>query len=370
MYSEKKNEFMYFNKSVSEKKGDNVGLFKEKQKDVCKRMNEINYEKMSESDESKQNGSLSQSSDFCNNCGKYNHLCIQCKNPIISTGIIAFRYSENKTLEFLMICRKHTLGYIDFLRGKYILNNNHYILNLIKQMTIQEKKYLLTKSFDELWKLLWSKNEKEYKENLKMECFDTLDEILKKIEIQNVPLINFRDYSIDMYSPKEKFNYLRKNNILFSLIKKSLKFEQWNDPEWGFPKGRRNYHEKDFDAAIREFNEETGIDTNYLKNIQNIYPFEEIFIGSNYKCYKHKYYLMNIDYINSLSCSDFQFEEVSKMEWKKYEDCIQSIRSYNVEKKRLLTNIYNCIQKYKLFSLIGESTKGTYGSSFHQLKET
>ena len=295
-------------------------------------------------------------SDYCNNCGKYNHLCIQCKNPIISTGIIAFRFFSEK-IEFLMICRKHTLGYIDFLRGKYILNNDYYILNLIKQMTIEEKKNLLKRNFDELWKLLWSKTEIEYTENLKtMELFsdkESLEDILKKIDFQNIPLIDSRSctYTSDTYSPKEKYNYLKKNYILYSLIKKSLKYEQFIDPEWGFPKGRRNYHEKDFDAALREFNEETGISTNYLKNIQNILPFEEIFIGSNYKCYKHKYYLMNIDYLNSLNCANFQYEEVSKMEWKSYDDCIKSIRSYNMEKKKLITNIHNCIQKYKLFSL-------------------
>jgi hypothetical protein len=294
-------------------------------------------------------------SDYCNNCGKYNHLCIQCKNPIISTGIIAFRFSSEKKIEYLMICRKHTLGYVDFLRGKYILNNDYYILNLIKQMTIEEKKNLLKRNFDELWKLLWSKTEIEYTENLKtMECLsdkESLEDILRKIDLQNIPLIDSRSciYTSDTYSPKEKYNYLKKNYILYSLIKKSLKYEQFIDPEWGFPKGRRNYHEKDFDAALREFNEETGISTNYLKNIQNILPFEEIFIGSNYKCYKHKYYLMNIDYLNSLNCANFQYEEVSKMEWKTHDDCIKSIRSYNMEKKRLITNIHMCIQKYKLY---------------------
>ena len=33
----------------------------------------------------------------------------------------------------------------------------------------------------------------------------------------------------------------------------------WMNPEWGFPKGRRNYMEKDISAGIREFEEETGI---------------------------------------------------------------------------------------------------------------
>jgi len=306
--------------------------------------------------------------EYCNNCGKYNHSCVQCKNPIISTGIIAFRTrrdgssSEVNQLEFLMICRKHTLGYVDFMRGKYILNNNHYILNLIKQMTTQEKRFLLTKNFDELWKLLWSKNESEYNQNLKSENSEDIEELLKKTECF-LKESSFVSTTTDSFSPKEKFNHLKKYYILHSLIKKSLSYEQWIDPEWGFPKGRRNFYEKDFDAALREFNEETGIDVSYLKNIQNILPLEEIFIGSNYKCYKHKYYLMYIDYKDSLKYSDFQYEEVSKMEWKKYEECIQSIRTYNMEKKRLMTNIYKCIQKYKLFFLKGAAAASTDGGS-------
>ena len=35
--------------------------------------------------------------------------------------------------------RKETLGYIEFM-GKYTIQNKEYILNLIKQMTVTEKK--------------------------------------------------------------------------------------------------------------------------------------------------------------------------------------------------------------------------------------
>ena len=64
----------------------------------------------------------------------------------------------------------------------------------------------------------------------------------------------------------------------------------WIEPEWGFPKGRHNYQEKDLLCAFREFEEETGYSRTSLNLIQNISPFEEIFTGSNYKSYKHKYF--------------------------------------------------------------------------------
>ena len=83
-------------------------------------------------------------------------------------------------------------------------------------------------------------------------------------------------------------------------------------PEWGFPKGRRNYQERDLTCAIREFEEETGYDRNKLCIISNLIPFEEIFTGSNYKSYKHKYFLALADE-SATSESDFQKEEVSEL---------------------------------------------------------
>ena len=83
--------------------------------------------------------------NFCNNCGKQGHLFHQCNHPIISSGIIAFR-KGTEGIEFLLICRKDSLGYIDFLRGKYPLYNKIYIQNLIDEMTIYEKRSLIKKN--------------------------------------------------------------------------------------------------------------------------------------------------------------------------------------------------------------------------------
>ena len=58
----------------------------------------------------------------CNNCGKQGHSFHQCKLPITSYGIILFR-SSPKGLQFLMIRRKDSFGYIDFIRGKYLSHN-------------------------------------------------------------------------------------------------------------------------------------------------------------------------------------------------------------------------------------------------------
>ena len=78
---------------------------------------------------------------YCINCGKTGHVFNQCKMPITSIGIIVFRHN-NDNIEYLMIRRKETLGFIDFMRGKYSLQNKKYIINMIEHMTINEKKDL------------------------------------------------------------------------------------------------------------------------------------------------------------------------------------------------------------------------------------
>ena len=74
--------------------------------------------------------------NFCNNCGKLGHSYHKCRRPIISLGIIVFRY--NPDIEFLLVRRRNTLGYVDFIRGKYELKNIHYIQSLINIMTDDE----------------------------------------------------------------------------------------------------------------------------------------------------------------------------------------------------------------------------------------
>ena len=68
---------------------------------------------------------MSSKNIICNNCGKQGHQFHQCKLPITSYGIILFRPSLKGT-QYLMIRRKHTLGFVDFIRGKYSIYNKNY----------------------------------------------------------------------------------------------------------------------------------------------------------------------------------------------------------------------------------------------------
>ena len=124
---------------------------------------------------------------------------------------------------------------------------------------------------------------------------------------------------------------------------------KWKVPEWGFPKGRRNYQENDISCALREFEEETGYNRKSIHIIQNIIPFEETFTGSNFKSYKHKYYLSYI--CNEIKpAANFQQTEVSEVRWMSLESCLKHIRPYNLEKKEVILQINNALEKYRLIS--------------------
>lgn len=65
------------------------------------------------------------------------------------------------------------------------------------------------------------------------------------------------------------------------IIDISNKTDRWDNPEWGFSKGRRNYLEGEYECAVRETVEETGVQAELMSVIKNVLPFEEVFIGSN-----------------------------------------------------------------------------------------
>jgi 8-oxo-dGTP pyrophosphatase MutT (NUDIX family) len=259
---------------------------------------------------------------FCNNCGKIGHLFHQCKIPITSIGIIVIRIINSK-IETLMIRRKDSLAFVDFMRGKYSLEDKDYIENLFEKMTINERNFIKNSDFYSLWNYLWGENIANQYKN---------EEKISKYKFDKI---------------KEGYYIFENNYCKLDKIIDSCK-KIYDQPEWGFPKGRRNYQEKDIMCGLREFEEETGYNKSNVLILGNILPYEEIFTGSNYKSYKHKYF---IGYIknNIYPENDFQIQEISKIEWVDIENAPNYIRNYNVEKKNIIIEINKLLNRYKLY---------------------
>jgi ADP-ribose pyrophosphatase YjhB (NUDIX family) len=271
--------------------------------------------------------------NLCHNCGKYGHQYKNCKKPIISYGVVQCRITPEKKIEYLMICRRNTLGYIDFIRGKYRYDDKSYIISMMKQMTNKEKYNILHYRFDALWNNLWYETDDVINDIYKIENNTIQPE-------HEIPAIKYKKN--EFFFSKEKFYLLHQMQEIHELVKESNYFEKWSEAEWGFPKGRKNYNESNYECALRETNEETGYPISSM-TLLNHNSFQELFRGSNNKTYKHIYYVMLIDYEDEKSCTLRKFDqgEVSKIQWKSYEQCLQDIRTYNVEKKQVLTNIHH-----------------------------
>lgn len=239
----------------------------------------------------------------CRNCGINGHLYKDCLHPIMSFGIICYKI-ENNIIKYLMIQRKDSLSFMEFVRGKYSINDNYYIKELFDCMTKNEKSMLLNKDFDEIWSYTW--------------C-----------QLSNSSFKHTKEY----VESKQKFEYLSTYNILKNIFKNST--NNILEQEWGFPKGRKKLKEKDIECAIREFCEETQLNKNDI-TINDIVPFQEIFFGTNKILYKHVYFIAKLTKEDSVvfidnNCIE-QVREVRALKWFSYDEVLEHIKIHNIER--------------------------------------
>jgi 8-oxo-dGTP pyrophosphatase MutT (NUDIX family) len=216
-----------------------------------------------------------------------------------------------------MIRRKDSFGFIDLIRGKCSPLNTLRIKRCVDEMTLDEKERVLTVPFELLWRELWGEP---------IGSKTTQDEL----------------------QARDTFNAIVMNG-LNNVVANSK--TAWTETEWEFPKGRRNTRERELECALREFEEETGISSTNIAVLDNVTPYEETYIGSNNKSYKHKYFVAKMvgDRVNLAS---FQRTEVSKLEWKTLEECKQSIRPYNIDKIRIITQVDAVLNSGELYCCI------------------
>jgi 8-oxo-dGTP pyrophosphatase MutT (NUDIX family) len=257
---------------------------------------------------------------YCGNCGKIGHTYKKCLEPITSLGLILYNVKTHRNfheIKFLMIQRKDTVGYLEFLKGKYPDDNDSYLLKMIEVMTDNERKKIMENNFDDLWnKFIINKHYKKYEFN----------------------------------ESKNKFVKLKKSGKLEQIINQAEC--HWNEPEWGFPKGRRHLKENDIDCAKREFEEETNLGVNDYKILLNVKTLEESYIGSNGIRYKHIYYMatspneINVE-INENNIS--QKCEIGNIGWFSFQDALRKIRPYHKEKLLILKTAFSIVKSSKIY---------------------
>ena len=108
---------------------------------------------------------------LCSNCGELGHTHKACMEPITSFGIVCFHIfktpQDDSKVRFLLIQRKHSISYIDFVRGQYSFDNVGFLSTLFRTMTSAEKENLLKLPFDKIWDSLWINDNKTYRHGYK-----------------------------------------------------------------------------------------------------------------------------------------------------------------------------------------------------------
>ena len=263
----------------------------------------------------------------CRNCGHIGHLYRECPHPITSFGIICYRsHPDTKNLEYLMIQRKDSLCFMEFIRGKYELKNTDYIRQLLGGMTHQERQILLSTQFEELWNHVW------YQPNIPRHTTE------------------FNQAKTKFITLKKGFYQENKYVNMHALIQSSVSTS--DEPEWGFPKGRRRIREEDVHCALREFSEETGLLSTDVQLCEDFAPCEEVFFGTNFILYRHVYY---VGYIATYGPKSIlvdtsnvsQAREVRSIEWFTYEEAVKHIREHNKERKDIFRDVHNKLMKKK-----------------------
>ena len=319
----------------------------------------------------------------CLNCGQVGHVYRHCPSPLTSYGILLFRRrpaASNATtaaagdapppppptIEYLMICRRHSFGYVEFVRVNFDLRDEPYIRQLMSEMTKDERAKLRVKPFRQLWTDLWQNTHTHPR------------------------------YANEYTRAEKRFEILRQSS-LYRRLDRTIGSE-WDQPEWGFPKGKRNREETSLACALREMHEETGIAPS-AREAYRVFmadvsahrvvvrgradadvdaadaadaadadphlhaaeaaglaaPAVEMFQGTDGRKYRHVYFIAEADASHpaianvAVDPGDvLQTREVSELRWLTYEACLERIRSYNVAKRALLERVHPKVCAYAM----------------------
>lgn len=288
---------------------------------------------------------------LCANCGCAGHVYRECNLPITSLGLLCFRWAVAEDgvgglirfPQYLMVQRKFSLCFVEFVRGKYDLQNRGYIARLLESMTPVERERIRTMTFKELWYGFWQTD-------------------------------HSRVYARDFQQAHDKFRSLEQGYYLRHPVTKELSrvalagllddtVSRQTEPEWGFPKGRRNINEKDLRCALREFREETGVDVREVHVHTGLRPLEEVFTGCNRVRYRHVYYVAQIKQAVEASagahssgeglgelCEDVrlqgdrgQMREISRVSWLDAAGVLARIARHNADRRVMFEHAHRMI---------------------------
>jgi 8-oxo-dGTP pyrophosphatase MutT (NUDIX family) len=231
------------------------------------------------------------------------------KKRKVSFGIVLSRFNGHKKQHEVLVVKKrvsHAFSYIVFNVHRKDMDRTK-IQDYVKQTTRQEKVILLSMDYDRMWYHIWL-------------CIPTRYNDIDK-------LFNFYNTS------KKGFMSNVSNNDMWFRDTIYQANNSHTELSWEFPKGRIMMGEKPIECSMREFKEETNVESSEYVIFHTIKPMT-ITHQENNVTYTSVYYFAHsidgkanprIDFRNSR-----QIDEVIDICWVKLGD-LKTIHSYNNE---------------------------------------
>ncbi len=177
---------------------------------------------------------------------------------VMSYGVACVRRNSGSgCYEILMIKKRHTYSFIEFVRGMYDPYKDYDLQYMFEAMTITEKSMIQTRNFETIWNYCNGEPTKSSERSIYNRSLRKYTALLE-----------------------------RNGNVLLTLITNTKN----SNLLWEIPKGRPNKKESPLASATREFEEETGLSKNSYRILFDEGTIEYSFIDCGVK-YKYIYYI-------------------------------------------------------------------------------
>lgn len=233
----------------------------------------------------------------------------------VSLGLACCRVNNNSRRnvpEMLLIKKRYTHAFSDFVHGKYeMTNNKKQLCDLFNKMTIDEKILILSLDFSHMWYKIWLSFE---------------------MNVTHVKAKNKFETSFLVTDKGEK-------------LKKLIARSKSITIPWEIPKGRKKYkNESNLNCAIREFYEETHI----AKRLYTIFlnGKKEISYVDNNVNYCQIYFIAatTCNFEPTVSLNDAgQISEVNEVQWMDIEK-IRAVDSTG-RLEKVARSVFNFVKK-------------------------
>ena len=290
-----------------------------------------------------------------------------------SYGIMCFRIPpEGKTIEYLMVRRKHSIGFLQIVFGKYKPRDIRLLRKLVADTTARERKLLVSASFQILVQDVFPgmtppqdpvKMEKAKKKFHEIKVGYRANALKQKgcyvpsfhfqsaktfdSDTEYVPSWKRDEPSWTQTAPsRSRYEWIS----WYSLCQKA---RLYTPPlAWGFPKGLGMPGETALDTAQRELQEETNLTKRDYTILSKYIPLWEIFQGLNDSSYKYTYFVAQANGYRPVQLdptNDIQQREISDIQWLEYNIALEQMRPADNLKRHILTRLHQELCKnYKI----------------------